>query len=193
MKLTLKAIYAIFLLAYSCTSYAQNNDDAMKSWTAYMTPGEVHKMLAKDDGEWVEEITMWMAPGTSPSKSTATVTNKMILGGRYQEAWHVGTIGRMPFEGISLIGYDNAKKVYFTTWIDNMSTGIMQLEGPWNESTKSMELKGSMINPANGQECHMREVYKIVDDNTQIMEMYGPDPATGKEFKSMEIKFTRKS
>jgi hypothetical protein len=30
-----------------------------------------------------------------------------------------------------------------------------------------------------------------VDDDTQIMEMYGPDPKTGKEFKTMTIKFTR--
>lgn len=49
-----------------------------------------------------------------------------------------------------------------------------------------------MICPANGKECEMREVYKIIDDNTQVMDIYGPDMKTGKEFKSMEIKFTRK-
>jgi hypothetical protein len=32
----------------------------------------------------------------------------------------------------------------------------------------------------------------MVDDNTQVMEMYGPDMKTGKEYKNMEIKFTRK-
>lgn len=26
----------------------------------------------------------------------------------------------MPFEGISTLGYDNAKKTFFSTWIDNM-------------------------------------------------------------------------
>jgi hypothetical protein len=31
----------------------------------------------------------------------------------------------------------------------------------------------------------------MVDDNNQIMEMFGPGP-DGKEFKMMEIKFTRK-
>ena len=32
----------------------------------------------------------------------------------------------------------------------------------------------------------------VVDDDHHTMEMYGPDPATGKQFKTMEIKFTRK-
>ncbi len=37
----------------------------------------------------------------------------------------------------------------------------------------------------------IRETFKIIDDNTQMMEMFsqGPD---GKEFKMMEIKYTRK-
>jgi hypothetical protein len=165
----------------------------MKAMMEYGTPGEPHKMLAKSDGNWNAETTMWWTPDGPPMKSNATASNKMIMGGRYQQGTFKGDMMGMPFEGHSLTGYDNAKKVYFTTWIDNMSTGIMQLEGPWNESTKTMELKGSMINPGNGQECHMREVFKIIDDNTQVMEMYGPDPATGKEFKTMEIKFTRKS
>jgi hypothetical protein len=38
----------------------------------------------------------------------------------------------------------------------------------------------------------MREVYNTIDDNTQVMEMFGADMKTGKEFKSMKIKFTRK-
>jgi hypothetical protein len=49
-----------------------------------------------------------------------------------------------------------------------------------------------MKNPANGLDCSIKEVFKMVDDNNQILEMYGPDPQTGKEFKTMEIKYTRK-
>jgi hypothetical protein len=49
-----------------------------------------------------------------------------------------------------------------------------------------------MIDPATGRECDFKEVYKIIDDNNQVMEMYGPDPKTGQQYKSMEIKLTRK-
>lgn len=114
------------------------------------------------------------------------------MGGRYQQSTFKGDFGGMPFEGTSTTGYDKGKKVFFSTWMDNMSTGIMNMEGTWDEATKSINFKGKMICPANGIECEMREVYKIIDDNTQVMEMYGPDMKTGKEFKSMEIKFTRK-
>ena len=73
-----------------------------------------------------------------------------------------------------------------------MGTGIMTMEGTWDEATKSINFKGKMICPANGKECDVRETYKIIDDNTHLMEMYGPDMKTGVEYKNMEIKFTRK-
>ncbi len=98
----------------------------------------------------------------------------------------------MPYEGGGIVGYDKAKKVFFSTWMDNWSTMLMNMEGKWDAANKSIEFKGKMLCPANGIECEMREIYKFVDDNTQIMEMYGPDMKTGKEFKNMEIKFTRK-
>lgn len=72
-----------------------------------------------------------------------------------------------------------------------MSTSLMNMEGTWDEASKTINFKGKMLCPANGKECEMREVYKIVDDNTHVMEMYGPDMKTGKEYKSMEIKFVR--
>jgi hypothetical protein len=37
----------------------------------------------------------------------------------------------------------------------------------------------------------VRETFKVIDDNTQKMEMF-MTPAGGQEFKSMEITFTRK-
>ncbi len=99
----------------------------------------------------------------------------------------------MAFEGMSLMAYDNAIKKFTSSWIDTWSTGIMNMSGSWDEATKSITLSGTMPDICRpGKECTMREVYKVADDNTHIMEMYGPDPKTGKEMKMMEIKFTRK-
>jgi hypothetical protein len=164
---------------------------AMKAWMEYATPGEPHKMLAKSNGTWTGEVTMWMSPDAPPNKSTSTSTNKMIMDGRYQLAEFQGNFMGMPFTGMSLTGYDNAKKVFVSAWIDNMGTGIMKMEGPWNEASKTMTLSGTVIEPSTGRECNVKETFKIVDDDTQIMEMYGPDPKTGKEYKTMSIKFIR--
>jgi hypothetical protein len=171
---------------------AVDDSTGTKNWMAYATPGEPHKMLAKSNGTWNGEMTMWMAADAPPSTATATMVNKMIMGGRYQVSETKGNMMGMPFTGMGTTGYDNHKKVFMSTWIDNMGTGIMKLEGPWDEATKSTTLTGKMMDPFTGKECDFKEIYTIIDDNNQKMEMYGPDPKTGKQIKSMEIKLTRK-
>jgi len=163
----------------------------MKAWMAYATPGEPHKMLASQNGKWSEEITMWMDPSKPPTKSVSSCVNAMVLGGRYQQSKHVGSFDGMPFEGISTVGYDNAKKVFVSSWVDNMGTGLMYMEGPWDPASKSMTLTGKMVDPSTGKECSVREIVTFIDDKNQKMEMYNT-PAGGKEFKTMEIKLTRK-
>lgn len=165
---------------------------ANKAWMAYMQPGKAHEMLAKRNGVWEGDMTMWMEDGGQPSTIKTTTDNKMILGGRYQISTNKGNFMGMPFEGIATTGFDNAKKVYVSSWVDNMGTGIMNMEGTWDEASKTISFKGKMICPANGKECDVREVYKIVDDNTQVMEMYGPDMKTGKEYKNMQVTYRRK-
>ncbi|MEJ7626693.1 MAG: DUF1579 domain-containing protein [Ferruginibacter sp.] len=165
----------------------------MKNWQAYATPGTQHAMMAKWNGTWTGKMMMWHAPGTPPDSTTAIATNKMIYGGRYQQSTHTGNMMGMKFEGQSIMGYDNAKKVFQSTWMDNMGTGIAMLEGPWDEATKSLTMTGKMVDPSkgDGKEITMRHVMKVIDDNNQVYEMYCPGP-DGKEFKNMEIRMVRK-
>ena len=162
----------------------------MKNWQDYMTPGKEHQMMASWNGNWKTEMTMWMAPEAPPSKTTGTLVNEMLMDGRYQQSRHSSTWEGMPFEGISTLAFDNAKKVFISTWIDNMGTGIMTGEGPWDEAAKTITIKGKMIDPSTGKEMDYREVFRIMDADNQLMEMYAPG-SDGKEFKTMEIKYTR--
>jgi hypothetical protein len=161
------------------------------AWMAAATPGEMHAMLAKSDGEWDSEVTHWMDPAAPPTKSKSSATNKMILDGRFQYSEHSGCMMGMPFHGVSLVGYDNLKKVFTSTWVDNMGTMMMNLEGPYDPVTKTIKLSGNCTNPMTGGQMKIKEEFTIVDDNTEKMVMYGPD-MKGKEFKMMEITFTRK-
>ena len=164
----------------------------MKAWEAYATPGEAHKNLAMDNGTWHEESTMWMSPDDpKPMKMTMTAVSKMIMGGRYQETRHRGTMEGQPFEGVSTIGYDNASKEMVSTWYDNMSTGIMYLTGKPEAGSKTTEFKGECTDPLTGKLKPIRETFTIVDANTRKMEMFDVTP-DGKEYKSMEITMTRK-
>ena len=170
--------------------FAQSQED-MQKWTAYMTPGDMHQMLAKLDGTWNEDMTMWEAPNTPPQKLSATCENKMIMGGRYQEARHSGSFNNMPFEGYSLIGYDNIKKVFESTWIDNMSTGTIRMQGTYDPSTKMVTLMGKEMDPMSGQEIDIKQTIQFIDDNNQLVQMFSN--RNGQESKVMEIKLTRKS
>lgn len=169
---------------------SQDPQAAQKAWMDYMTPGKVHEMMAKSDGSWTFEMTSWMEPGGKPSISTGTTENKMILGGRYQESINKCTMEGMEFEGHNLTGYDNAKKTFVSSWVDNMGTGIMNMEGKWDDATKSITFYGTCVNPVTGKDMKIKQVITFVDNDHETMEMYMDEG--GKEFKNMEIKSTRK-
>ena len=188
MKQITLTICSIVLAAFFTVGKAQSPEE-MKKWMDYMTPSDVHKMMAQSDGEWSEEIQMWMDPKAPAQTMHSTCVNKMILGGRYQESTHNGDFNGMPFEGHSITGWDNARKIVFATWIDNMGTGLTYMEGSWNETTKSIDIKGKMTDPMTGNMTDIREVLKFVDNNTQIMQQFGMKD--GMEYKTMEIKLTR--
>ncbi len=165
----------------------------MKAMMDYGTLGKMHEMMASWNGTWNAETTIWEYEGASPQKSSGTAVNSMILGGRYQSSKHNGNMMGMPFEGLSTMGYDNATKQFVSTWIDSWSTGIMTMAGTWDEAAKTLTLTGTMPDIARpGKETFMKQVSTVVNDNTQNMVMYSPDPKTGKEYKIMEINLTRK-
>jgi len=189
MKKLTFALLTFTALCFFHSTRAQN-DDEMKAMMAYSTPGEIHKMMAKSVGSWTADISMWMQPGASPMKSTGEMKNEMILGGRYLKGTNTGSFMGQPFEGIGITAYDNAKKMFINTWIDNMGTGVMTLTGAWDAANNSINFSGTMVDPASGKDVPIREVFKMIDDNHQSLEMYAA--MGGQEFKTMEINFTRK-
>lgn len=162
----------------------------MKAWMDFATPGQMHTWMAKSDGTWSGEVTQWMAPD-QPTKSTATIVNKTTLNGLYQMSDYSGSMMGQPFTGHGLMGYDNAKKEFFSTWIDNMGSGIVLLRGSLDTTTNILSLKGTQTNPLNGKDAMIREEIKFIDDNNQVLTMWGED-MMGKEEKFMEIVLKRK-
>lgn len=163
----------------------------MDAWMKAMTPGAEHKMLESMAGTWNTRVKSWMAPGGSPMESTGTAENKVILGGRYVQTSFEGNFMGMPFSGIGYTGYDNIRKQYVSTWMDNMSTAVMITNGKWDDATKSLVFTGTMDDPMTGKAQSLKETVRVVDNDTHIMEMWGPGP-DGAMFKMMEITYSRK-
>lgn len=191
MKKSIFILIALFtVIVFTGSSSAQ--DDNMKKWMDYMTPGEMQKMLSKGVGTWTMKTSWWMAPGAEAMVSEATAVSEMILGGRYLQSKVSGSMMGMPFEGISVEGYDNAAKLFVNSWIDNMGTGMMFMTGKWDETAKQINYTGKMVDPISSNWVDVRQVVTYNSDGTVKMEMYGP-AADGKEYKTMEIITTKKN
>lgn len=164
----------------------------VKNQQEYLTPGPEHKLMASWNGTWAGEVSLWERPDAPPVKSLSTITNKMVLGGRYQQSLFKGSYHKISFEGMGTLAFDNARKTFVSTWIDNFGTGIIVSEGPWDPASKSITFRGRMTDPSTGRQVDVKEVFKPIDDHYQVMEMYTIAP-DGREFKSMEIKYTKKN
>jgi Protein of unknown function (DUF1579) len=163
----------------------------MKAWMDFATPGAMHKWMEKTNGTWEAEVSSWMAPDAPPTKSKATNVQTSFAGGRYVIGKFTGTMMGQPLEGMSTMGYDNAKKMFTSTWMDNMGTGIVHMSGTYNEASKTLNLKGHQTDPMTGKDTDIREEMKMIDDNTYSMTMFGAG-MDGKEMKFMEGTFKKK-
>lgn len=192
--LKLDRIIFIFLISLIVSQHllAQSDEDQaaqMQIWMEYMTPGPMHEMMAKGVGDWNTISKFWMDPAGEPMLVEGTGKTEMILGGRYQQSTHKSMMMGMPTEGIFLMGYDNATEEFTAVWIDNIGTGTAVAKGRYDESTNSISLDGTMVDPMSKQEMNFREVLKFLDNDHHQLEMYME--YNGQEFKSMEIEFTR--
>ena len=185
----MKKVLMLLILGASISVAFGQTEAETKAWQEFMTPGDMHKNLALSAGNWKAEITIWMAPGSQPTTSMATAKGEMTMGGRYLQSTYTGEFMGMPFEGTSTTAYDNGKKMFVSTWIDNMGTGVMITEGKWNPAKKAIEMKGKQTDPMTGKDVKVRETFTFNDDGTQLLEMWMEHK--GKEFKGMEIRYTK--
>jgi len=167
--------------------------DDMKACMEAGTPGKMHKLLAKDVGEWSGKNTMWMGPDSPPMNSESTSTVSTLMDGRYIKVEMKGDMpGMGPYHGGGIYGYDNVSKKFVSSWIDNQSTGIMQGEGELSEDGKSITWNFKFNCPLTKKPVVMKEVDTTTGANTKKLEMWSDDPKTGKNYKMMSIELTRK-
>ena len=155
-------------------------------------PGRDHKLLEPLAGEFTCQVKIYMAPGKPPLESKGTATRKWILDGRFLSERYEGEAFGKPFTGLGWIGFDNAKKKYTIAWIDSMSTAITPSLGTYDVSTKTFTYLGEDNSPFYGGKVKTRDVVRLVDNDTHVLEMYR-QPTGGTEFKAMEIMSKRKA
>ncbi len=160
------------------------------------TPGEAHAKLKPMTGKWTY-VTKWrMSPEQPWDESTGKAEFKLIFGNRIlvQDAKNnPGPSDAMmggPFEGHGMTGYDNVSKKYWSTWADNMGTGIMTSEGAADGSGKVFTYASEYNCPLTGGEKNVKTTTKIEGDDKFVFQMFDKAP-DGKEFQSLEVSYTR--
>ena len=166
-------------------------EEMMAMMAKLAKPGPNHKHLEPLIGSWACKVKFYGVPGQGPQESDGTVTRKWILGNRFVQEDFTGTAMGQPFTGMGLIGYDNAKKKYSVAWVDSMTTAIMTASGTYDAGTKTFTYLGEDLDPYSGKRMKSRDVLRVIDGDTHVMEMYR-EPQGGKEFKMLEITCKRK-
>lgn len=157
-------------------------------------PGPEHAKLKPLTGKWTYVTKYRMSPDAPWTESTGTAEYKWILGDRFLAQDIKGNpdpnMGGMAFEGHGIMGYDNVAKKYTSTWMDNMSTGIMTSEGTADGSGRVFSFNTEYNCPMNGPDQHGKATLKIEGDDKVVYQMSekGPD---GKEFTGVEVTYTR--
>src|SRR5258707_1508145 len=82
-----------------------------------------------------------------------------------------GKMMEMEFKGMAVEGYDNVKKKFVSSWIDNMGTGIMNSEGTYDEASKTLTYTAE-YEPMPGMKTKVRQTLKLADKDHRMMEFF---------------------
>jgi len=188
-------VLAVVLAATQGLSQEKPNDPAadamMAKMMAYATPGANHQHLNAFVGTFHCKVKFWMDPSAPAQESTGRMIATWMLGERYIQQHYKSQWMGQPFEGFGLMGYDNAEKKFFSTWMDTFTTGLFYETGSCDGSGKNFTLTGNNFDPQMGKKKWTKTTLEVVSDNKHIMRMYskGPD---GKEMMSFEMIATKK-
>lgn len=164
----------------------------MEAWKKMSEPGEFHAHLQPLAGRWNQATKHRMSPDQPWEESTGSAEYRWILDGRFMLQDVKGEMAEgYPFTGLGIMAYDKVKKKYVTVWADNFMSGFMIAEGTCDASGKVITYQGEYSNPMTGETQKDKSVFRIINNDKHVFEMYGTTP-DGKEFRSLEITYTRR-
>lgn len=170
---------------------APDMQEMMKKWMAAATPGEGHKYLDQFVGKWDVVVRAWMEQGKPPQESKGMCESKWMLDGRFIYGEMSGQLMGMPFKSVDITGYDNYKKQYVLSHMDNMSTALYTGEGKLDSSKQVLTWFGKMDDVTMDERDKLvKYVIRFFGKDKYVFEAYdevgGPN-----EFKALEIVYTR--
>jgi hypothetical protein len=155
-----------------------------------MLPGKEHEGLKKSVGQYDVEDKMWMAPDAPPTVTKCTAEIKEILGGTHFQQDYKGEMMGKPYTGLGISGFDRVQNKYTSFWIGSFGTDMSTMTGTSTDGGKTINYTGACICPMTGGPVKLRGILTRINDDEFKFEMYMTQDE--KEFKGMELNYTRK-
>jgi hypothetical protein len=134
-----------------------------ESASKYTQPGAKHQKLLPYLGRWDVESTISMGPGNE-MKSSMKAEIAWQIEGRFLKVESKGTLLGMPYQGFGLLGYDNFKQAFTSTWIDNMNTYKLDAQGNLAQDGATLIMYGTLDEYLTGEnDKPVKYVYRWKD------------------------------
>ena len=153
-------------------------------------PGAEHQKLQPFVGDWTFTLKVWTDPSQPPAEVNGTVERKWIMGGRFIQESVQGECHGKVFEGLGLLGYDNAQKKFTAVRACGLCGTISHGLATCDSSGTKFVCAKEECCPLTGQKIQGRDEIRVENNDRIVMSMYRT--VQGKEVKAMEIVSLRK-
>jgi Protein of unknown function (DUF1579) len=156
----------------------------------YTEPGEHHKVLERFLGQWKTETRMFMAGKATPAEKGTAEFGWLMKGRWLKSEWSGKMMGR-PLQGFLLLGYDNFRQSYVTTYVTNMDTAMLHSEGRMDPGGKALLSYGPLDEYLTGEVAKMvKYVWRFPSEDKMTFEIHDL-PIGEHNTKVMEVAYSR--
>ncbi len=158
-------------------------------------PTPEHEVLKREEGVWDATVKSFIPGAPEPLVSQGVERNTLMTGGLWLVSRFESDLGGggQTFEGHGVTGYDPSKSKYVGTWVDSMSTHMMNLEGTYDPKSRTMTYHSEMYAPGTKTLVKTRGVTEWKGDDARVYTLFVKGADSGEEFKLVEITYKRRA
>ena len=146
-----------------------------------------HQVLSQDEGVWDSTVQVFVGGPNRPPMTFTGVETYTVL---KQGLWTIAEI-QGDHQIVAIYGYDSYHNKFVGSWIESTSPYRVQLEGEYDEASRTLTMIAKGTDPHSGQVLNERQVITHTDDDTRVLSQYRLKD-DGTQFKVLEATAKRR-
>ena len=188
-------LVAVTFAASPAVARQEANDqemaEMMRRAQRFTQPAERHRVLERFLGSWDTETRVVMG-GARPEAEKGTAEGSWVMDGRWLEIRGLGSMLGMPLETLQVIGYDNFKMSFVTTFVSSMDTAMNHSEGDLTADEDVLITYGTLDEYLTGEHDKMvKYVWRFTSPDRIVFEVHDL-PIGETDTKVVEVVYTRR-